>query len=566
MRGHFITFEGGEGTGKSTQARALAKALREKGIDVVETREPGGSPAAELIRRIILSGAVEPLGEEMETMLFFSARDDHLNTLIRPALCAGKWVICDRFADSTRAYQQHAGKVPGAVIRALERAVIGDTWPDLTFILDIDPKTGLERARGETGDQADRFEEADLAFHRKIRAAFRTIAKDEPERCVLIAGGQAAGQDRRIDPAGGLGAARHEPCLGRIETVARRGRTSEKKGAGDDERAWPHPREARALFGHAGLLESLVADWHGGHLHHGLLLCGPRGIGKATLAYALARALLAGADQASAGDPGSPLFRQVAAASHPDLLAIDGDDSTGATRAIGVDRIRQLISFFSLTASGGQGEGYRVGIVDRADDMNTSSANALLKLLEEPPQRAILILVCETPGRLPATILSRCRRVPVEPLNQSDLAACVAALGGTPPQAESPALHAWIGGSVARALQASDPAVARTITETLELASAYPRIDEARLTRFATGFGPREGREAFDIAFDVLMLHVCERAREAARESAPGGDSLAQLTSRLAELKREADVLNLDRPRTVLSAFRELGLALQTAP
>lgn len=115
-------------------------------------------------------------------------------------------------------------------------------------------------------------------------------------------------------------------------------------------------------------------------------------------------------------------------------------------------------------------------------------------------------------------------------------------------------------------MQASDPAVARTITETLELASAYPRIDEARLTRFATGFGPREGREAFDIAFDVLMLHVCERAREAARESAPGGDSLAQLTSRLAELKREADVLNLDRPRTVLSAFRELGLALQTAP
>ena len=185
-RGRFINFEGGEGTGKSTQARRLAQALRERGITVVETREPGGSPAAELIRKIILSGAAEPLGPVAEMMLFFSARDDHLTTLIRPALERGDWVICDRFIDSTRAYQERAGKVKSELVRSLERTVIGDTWPDVTFILDIDPETGLERARGETGQGSDRFEDADISYHKKIRTAFRAIARSEPGRCVLI--------------------------------------------------------------------------------------------------------------------------------------------------------------------------------------------------------------------------------------------------------------------------------------------------------------------------------------------------------------------------------------------
>ncbi|MFN0263651.1 dTMP kinase [Tepidamorphus sp. 3E244] len=193
-RGRFITFEGGEGTGKSTQSRRLAGTLRNRGLDVVETREPGGSPAAELIRKIILSGAAEPLGAEAETMLFFAARDDHLNTVIRPALERGQWVVCDRFVDSTRAYQEHAGNVPAELIRSLERAVIGDTWPDLTVILDIDAQTGLTRARGETGNDDDRFERADVAYHERIRDAFRKIAQAEPDRCVLIDAASSPGK------------------------------------------------------------------------------------------------------------------------------------------------------------------------------------------------------------------------------------------------------------------------------------------------------------------------------------------------------------------------------------
>lgn len=184
--GRFISFEGGEGTGKSTQARRLAERLRAQGITVVETREPGGSPAAELIRKVILSGAAEPLGAEAETMLFYAARDDHLQTLIRPALERGDWVICDRFADSTRAYQERGGKVNPELVRSLERAVIGDTWPDVTFVLDVDAETGLERARGETGDGGDRYEDSDLGFHKAIRTAFRAIARRDAQRCVLI--------------------------------------------------------------------------------------------------------------------------------------------------------------------------------------------------------------------------------------------------------------------------------------------------------------------------------------------------------------------------------------------
>ena len=186
MRGKFITFEGGEGAGKSTQVTRLADRLRVRGIEVVTTREPGGSPGAEAMRMLLLEGVVKPLGPTAETMIFAAARDDHVHTVIEPALARGAWVICDRFADSTRAYQERAGKVKSELVRSLERTVIGDTWPDVTFILDIDPETGLERARGETGQGSDRFEDADISYHKKIRTAFRAIARSEPGRCVLI--------------------------------------------------------------------------------------------------------------------------------------------------------------------------------------------------------------------------------------------------------------------------------------------------------------------------------------------------------------------------------------------
>jgi dTMP kinase len=187
MRGRFITFEGGEGTGKSTHAALLASRIKSFGIGTLLTREPGGSPGAEIMRYILLSGAVRPLGANAEAMLFAAARDDHLTTLIRPALEAGKWVVCDRFADSTRIYQGVAGKVDPMAIRAMERIIVGDTRPDLTLILDVPVREGMKRAAARRGKgEADRFEAEALAFHDKLRDGFLTLAASEPLRCVLI--------------------------------------------------------------------------------------------------------------------------------------------------------------------------------------------------------------------------------------------------------------------------------------------------------------------------------------------------------------------------------------------
>lgn len=187
MRGGFITFEGGEGTGKSTQVRLLAKRLEALGIDVLLTREPGGSPGAEAIRHVLLSGAAKPLGADAEAILFAAARDDHIRTVIAPALEAGTWVICDRFSDSTRVYQGALGNVDSRLIAALERLVVGEYAPDLTLILDLPAYIGLARAarrRGASG--TDRFEAEDTGFHDKLRVHYRQLAEHEPDRCVLI--------------------------------------------------------------------------------------------------------------------------------------------------------------------------------------------------------------------------------------------------------------------------------------------------------------------------------------------------------------------------------------------
>jgi len=187
MRGKFITFEGGEGTGKSTQAGLLARKLESLGLGVLLTREPGGSPGAEIIRHVLLSGAAKPLGADAEAMLFAAAREDHVRCTIEPALAAGKWVVCDRFADSTRVYQGALGQVDRRLIKGLERVSIGDLLPDLTLILDVPVDVALERLALRRGDAApDRFEAENVEFHQKLREAFRALADDEPERCVII--------------------------------------------------------------------------------------------------------------------------------------------------------------------------------------------------------------------------------------------------------------------------------------------------------------------------------------------------------------------------------------------
>lgn len=187
LRGRFITFEGGEGSGKSTQIRKLAERLDVAKLRVIVTREPGGSPGAEIIRHLVLSGMGKLLGPEAETLLFAAARDDHVRTVILPALNQGIWVLCDRFFDSTRAYQGQLGQVPAGLVNALQRVTIGDLKPDLTFILDVPVEVGLQRAAERRGNAtADRFEAEGVKFHQDLRDAYRRIAAEDPDRCVLI--------------------------------------------------------------------------------------------------------------------------------------------------------------------------------------------------------------------------------------------------------------------------------------------------------------------------------------------------------------------------------------------
>lgn len=200
-RGLFVTFEGGEGVGKSTQIAMLDAALRDQGVATLTTREPGGSPGAEAVRHVLLSGAAEPLGPQAEAMLFAAARADHVDTLIRPALHDGVTVLCDRFYDSTRVYQGGSGKVSKALLAQLEDIAVGDCRPDLTIILDLDPAEGMSRAaaRRNQAVSPDRFEKEALDLQQRRRQAYLQIAKDEPRRCrVVDASGDVANVHNHI--------------------------------------------------------------------------------------------------------------------------------------------------------------------------------------------------------------------------------------------------------------------------------------------------------------------------------------------------------------------------------
>jgi dTMP kinase len=182
MIGRFITLEGGEGTGKSTQVRRLAAAL---GKNCVTTREPGGSPGAEEIRKLLVTGEPNRWGAITETMLIFAARADHVARTIGPALKQGRFVVCDRFTDSTYAYQGAGRGVPRETIRRIESVVLDDFKPDLTLVLDLPVETGLARAKARSADET-RFENFDVAFHERLRQGFLDIAKRAPDRCIVI--------------------------------------------------------------------------------------------------------------------------------------------------------------------------------------------------------------------------------------------------------------------------------------------------------------------------------------------------------------------------------------------
>jgi len=192
-KGRFITLEGGEGAGKTTLAKALSSALEEQGIKTLITREPGGTPNAEALRNLLVEGETDRWSPLSETLLLYAARVDHLERLIRPALEQGIWVICDRFSDSTRAYQGAAGGMSTAQISEIDTACMAGFGPDLTFVVDLDPETGLERTR-QRGEGATRFERKPAAFHHALRVAFLDIARDAAERCVVLDGALPADQ------------------------------------------------------------------------------------------------------------------------------------------------------------------------------------------------------------------------------------------------------------------------------------------------------------------------------------------------------------------------------------
>ncbi len=196
-RGKFITLEGGEGAGKSTQAALLAEGLRDAGIDAFVTREPGGAPGAEEIRRLLVEGGVSRWEPVTEALLHYAARREHLAKTIFPALDAGRWVVCDRFADSTMAYQGYGLGLGRDAVARLHGIVAGDFAPDLTVILDLPVDVGLERAAAEPGRE-DRYERMDREFHGRVRDGFLDIAKRAPERCAVVDAGRPVEEVQRV--------------------------------------------------------------------------------------------------------------------------------------------------------------------------------------------------------------------------------------------------------------------------------------------------------------------------------------------------------------------------------
>jgi dTMP kinase len=184
LRGKFISLEGGEGVGKSTQVKALADALRGRGLDVLVTREPGGSEGAERIRELLLSGREDRWGPKAEALLFAAARADHVGKTIAPALASGRWVLADRFIDSSLAYQGGAGSLGIEAVRAINAFGIGEHFPDRTLVLSLDD--GAERARARDTGGSDRIGGRPDDYHRKVAAAFHIIAAEEPDRVMLV--------------------------------------------------------------------------------------------------------------------------------------------------------------------------------------------------------------------------------------------------------------------------------------------------------------------------------------------------------------------------------------------
>lgn len=341
----------------------------------------------------------------------------------------------------------------------------------------------------------------------------------------------------------------------------------------------PQPRAQTLLVGHTAAEQAMLEAYRGGRIHHAWLIGGMKGTGKATLAYRFARFVLAHPDPDAAAiataadlslDPDHPAARKVAASSHPDLLVLARrwmEDKKRFTAGIPVDDVRRTISFFGSTAAEG---GWRIAIVDPADDMNDSAANALLKILEEPPARALFLVVSHTPGRLLPTIRSRCRQLLLEPLAADAIGDALSTMEPEAGRDDILLASRLADGSLRRAivlLRSDGIALYRAFRR---LVDDLPRLDVAGLHAFADHVSKKGSDEAYDIFLDLWRDWVWRRVRGLPEPDGQPGPttetalvSWAEVWEKVSRSAALADGLNLDRKAVVLSTFRALASATQ---
>ena len=335
-----------------------------------------------------------------------------------------------------------------------------------------------------------------------------------------------------------------------------------------------HPREQLAFFGHQEGEGAFLEGFRSGRLHHAWLIGGPQGIGKATLAYRVARAVL---DPRKSSDPGlnsldvspdAPASRQVAALSHPNLSVLrraPASDKKAASATIPVDAVRRALGMFGSTAADG---GYRVCIVDSAEDLTISSANALLKVIEEPPPRSLFLIVSHAPQRVLPTIRSRCRRLLLRPLDEQDIRAAITSLGSpwdeTPGDVLNQALR-YGEGSVRRTLELLEAGKVSFIDQVTRLLDGLPKTDTKQILALAEALAKRDADDSYELTLETIQRWVSERLHERAGLGASRLAPLVEVCEKIGRTAREIGVFNLDRRPFILTLFDDLAEAVRRA-